>query len=370
MTDILATMLDLAVQIQQIPAPTFAEAQRMAFLLDRFREEAILEVEQDALGNLYARWPGSGEARPVVVSAHCDTVFPLDTDLRVRRAAGKIHGPGIGDNSIAVAALFGLLRALRRKGFTPPGDLWLVANVCEEGLGDLRGMRAVVDRFGDAPAAYLVLEGMALGQIYRRGLGVQRYRITVETRGGHAWGDYGAPSAIHELAALITRLTALPISTSPRASLNVGVIHGGTSVNTIAPRAWLELDLRAEHPATLEEMVQRVEMLVTQARRPGVQVNAEVIGRRPAGEIPPSHPLVQKAVEALREQGIQPVLTSGSTDANIPLSRGLPCVCVGLTRGGGAHTARESIEVAPLKKGLDALIALVKGAFALNMNSG
>ena len=365
MSALLTALLKLAVQIQQIPAPTFAEAQRLAFLLGRFRAEPSLEVEQDALGNLYARWPGSSAARPLVVSAHCDTVFPPDTDLNVHHTNETIHGPGIGDNSIAVAALFGLLWALRQEDFTPPGDIWLVANVCEEGLGDLKGMRAVVDRFGDAPAAYLVLEGMALGQIYYRGLGVQRYRITVETRGGHAWGDYGAPSAVHELAALITQLTALPIPSQPRASLNVGVIHGGTSVNTLAPRAWLELDLRAERPETLNRLIQQVETIIRKARRPGVQVTAEVIGRRPAGEIRPDHPLVKKAVKALQEQGLQAMLTSGSTDANIPLSRGLPCVCVGLTRGGGAHTVHEYIETAPLQKGLAALTNLVKGAFAL-----
>ncbi|RME07710.1 MAG: M20/M25/M40 family metallo-hydrolase, partial [Anaerolineae bacterium] len=323
MRSLIPAVLDLAVEIQQIPAPTFAEAQRAAFLLRRFREEG-LRVEQDEMGNVYACLPGTGDARPVVVSAHSDTVFPPDTDLRVRRTAGKIHAPGIGDNSVAVAGLFGLLWSLREAGYTPPGDLWLVANVCEEGLGDLKGMRAVVRRFGSAPAAYVVLEGVALGTIFHRGLGVQRYRVHVRTAGGHSWGDFGRPSAIHELAEIVHRLTALPLPTQPRASLNVGVIRGGTSVNTIAAHAWLELDLRAEQAETLAALVEQVEALIRQASRADVQVSAEVIGRRPAGEIASDHPLVRLAVESLRAQGVSPQLSIGSTDANIPISQGLP----------------------------------------------
>lgn len=196
-----ARVLDLAVTIQQIPAPPFGEAQRAEFVRQRFAVEGLEAVSLDALGNVFACLPGSGRSKPLVVSAHLDTVFPFDTDLKVRREADRIFGPGIGDNSLGVAGLFGLLWALRQeRGDQPglPGDLWLVANVGEEGLGDLRGIRAVVERFKDEPLAYLILEGMAFGQVYHRALGVQRYRITVRTEGGHSWVDYGRHSAIHE----------------------------------------------------------------------------------------------------------------------------------------------------------------------------
>ncbi|HEX9028131.1 MAG TPA: M20/M25/M40 family metallo-hydrolase, partial [Anaerolineales bacterium] len=271
----LSRIIDLAVEIQQIPAPTFAEERRAEYLRARFLAEGLSDVTCDAVGNVYGRWLGNGNAAPLVISAHLDTVFPEATDLSVRREADKIAGPGIGDNSLGVAGLLGLVWVLRERGVTLPGDLWLVANVCEEGLGDLRGMRAVVDRFSDQVIAYLILEGLALGQIYHRGLGVQRFRITAATHGGHSWVDYGRPSAVHELAALVTRITALSLPAEPRTSLNVGVIAGGTSINTIAAEAHLELDLRSEGEQALNNLVSQVKALVQAANRPGVQMDAK-----------------------------------------------------------------------------------------------
>lgn len=365
-------VLDMAIAIQQIPAPTFAESKRAAFVCECFNEAGLADVAIDATGNVYGRLPGRGRAQPVVVSAHTDTVFPAKTNLTVHREADKIHGPGIGDNSLGVAGLFGLVWALATKRPSRPevkselpGDLWLVANVCEEGLGDLRGMRAVVDRFEDSPRAYIILEGMALGQIYHRGLGVQRYRITIRTSGGHSWVDYGRPSAIHELGGLVTRLTALPLPTRPRTSLNVGIIQGGTSINTIAAEASLELDLRSEGGRALGDLTGWVESLVRATNRSNIAASCEVIGRRPAGKISTRHPLVQLAWDCLEAQDIRPNLGVGSTDANIPLSRGLPAVCVGLTHGSGAHTVQEFIHTEPVSKGLAQVFELVTKAFAM-----
>ena len=356
--------LDLAVQIQQIPAPTFDEGERAAFIRELFVQESLSDVEIDNLGNVYARLPGEGDARPVVVSAHSDTVFPRETDLGLTREPGKISGPGIGDNSLGVAGLFGLLWALREKEITLPGDLWLVANVCEEGLGDLKGMRAIVERFADQPSAYLILEGMAYGEIFHRGLGVQRYRITARTEGGHSWADYGIPSAIHDLAKLVTQLAALELPENPRTSLNVGIISGGTSINTIAAEAHLELDLRSTDPAALQNLVMKVEALVAAADRPSVKFEAKIIGQRPAGSIPKNHPLVKLALQTLEAQGARPHLNIGSTDANIPLSQGLPAICIGLTNGRGAHTTGEFIYTEQLHKGLDWLLRITTQIFA------
>jgi acetylornithine deacetylase/succinyl-diaminopimelate desuccinylase-like protein len=252
---------------------------------------------------------------------------------------------------------------LRKNKLELPGDLWLVANVGEEGLGDLCGMKAIVERFGDDPLAYIILEGLSYGGVYNQGLGVRRYRITARTAGGHAWGDYGSSSAIHELAALVTRLTALPISKEKMCSLNVGVIEGGTSVNTIAAEACLELDLRSAQPAALEKLAADVEGIVGAANRPGVTMLAEVIGDRPAGRIPENHLLVRLASEILAGQGVEPGFWIGSTDANVPLSQGLPAICIGLTRGGGAHTVDEYILTAPLEAGLAQLFTLVQRAY-------
>lgn len=356
---LLERLLDLAVAVQQIPSPTLYEGRRAGFVLSRFLADGLQAVELDQVGNVYARLPGAGSGRPLVVSAHLDTVFPSGTDLSVAREAERVCGPGIGDNSLGVAGLFGLVWALGERAVHLPGDVWLVANVGEEGLGNLRGMKAVVERFGDAPLLYLVLEGMALGQIYHRALAVRRYRITIRTSGGHSWIDYGQPSAVHELTALATQITALKVPAEPRTTLNVGTISGGTSVNTIAAGASLELDLRSEEQETLERVARQVEQVSQAAARQGVGMEVEVIGERPAGEIPADHPLVKLAQDCLLGVGLEPHLDIGSTDANLPLSRGLPALTVGLSSGGGAHTLHEFINIEPLEKGLNQVVGLV-----------
>jgi acetylornithine deacetylase/succinyl-diaminopimelate desuccinylase-like protein len=363
-------VLEMAISIQQIPAPTFHEARRAAFICERFKSEGLGDVTIDDAGNAYGRLPGKSGAQPLVVSAHLDTVFTEGTPLDLRRETDRIYGPGIGDNSLGVAGLFGLLWALqgrdrKEKTKPPPGDIWLVANVGEEGLGNLRGMSAVVDRFGSSVRAYLILEGMALGQVYHRGLGVLRYQITCRTAGGHSWVDYGQPSAIHELAALIVQLCAIPVSETPRSSMNVGVIFGGTTVNTIASHAECLLDLRSEDAAVLNSLVGQAAALVEAGNRPGVEMNYEVVGQRPAGGLAADHPLVRQAVRSLQAQGISARLNIGSTDANAPLSRGLPAVCVGLTTGGGAHTRGEYIQIEPLALGLSQLVSLVESTFKI-----
>jgi acetylornithine deacetylase/succinyl-diaminopimelate desuccinylase-like protein len=354
-------LLDLAIQIQQIPAPTFAEGPRGEFVRGLFIRENFEDVFMDSLGNVYARLPGKQKkAKALIVSAHLDTVFPPSINLQVKREAQRVFGPGIGDNSIGVAALFGILWALRERKVGTKRDIWLVANVGEEGLGDLRGMRGVVERFGADVSGYLVLEGLALGHVYHRAIGVKRYRITARTKGGHSWSDYGQPSAVHELAGLVTQLTSISLPRHPRTTMNVGTIHGGTGVNVLAAEAKCELDLRSEDPLTLGRLVHEVENILTDAGREGVKIQAEVIGERPAGEIPAGHEFVAQAVKSLREVGMEPVMTAGSTDANIPLSRNIPSVVMGITSGGGAHTVEEYIDIEPIERGMESLARFVE----------
>lgn len=355
----LKQLVDLAIAIQQIPAPTFHEAERARFVQTCFIEQGLVDVRLDRAGNVLARLAASRPDKAVVVSAHLDTVFPISVDLHCEREPDRILAPGIGDNSLGVAGLFGLVWALREQHLDLAGDLWLVANVCEEGLGDLRGIRAVVDQFGASPLAYIILEGMALGQVYHRGLGVRRYRITVNTSGGHSWIDYGQPSAVHELTALSTRITALKLSQAPRSTLNIGIISGGSSVNTIAAEAMLELDLRSEGDETLERLVGQVAEIVHETGRAGVSIKMEIIGQRPSGQIPAEHPLVRLAQDCLLKVGIEPHLNIGSTDANLPLSRNMPAVTIGLTTGGGGHSVHEYINLAPLEKGMEQAVELV-----------
>jgi tripeptide aminopeptidase len=356
-------LIDLAIEIQQIPAPTFGEAKRARFVRKLFMKEKLQEVAIDKTGNVYGLLPKAQEqtsnAKPLIVSAHLDTVFPADTDLRLTRQSDRVYGPGLGDNSFGVAALFGLIWMLRERNIELGGDVWFVANVCEEGLGDLQGMKAVVNRFGAGVRAYLVIEGLALGHIYHRAVGVKRYRVTAHTTGGHSWSDYGKPSAIHELSKLVVKLASLELPDQPRTTMNVGKIAGGTSVNVIASEAMLDLDLRSEERQPLIQLVSAAEKLVQAANRQGVHIEAQVIGERPAGEMVANHPLIKLAEACLHEQGLEAALISGSTDANVPLSMGYPAIVLGVTTGGGAHTKQEYINTAPVAQGMEQLLSFV-----------
>lgn len=365
MNTIASKVLDLAAQVQQIPAPTFEEQARAQFVLEMFRQNGLARLETDSAGNVLACLEGQGAGAPLIVSAHLDTVFPAGTDLAARREGDRLYGPGIGDNSLGVAGLFGLLWMLQASNTRLPCDLWLVANTGEEGLGDLKGMRAMVDRFKDAPRVYLVLEGMALGHIYHAAIGVRRYRITARTRGGHSWIDYGKPSAIHELAACINEIVELSLPASPRTTLNVGRIGGGTSINTLAPSAWLELDLRSEDEPTLQNLARDVEDMLNRRATSSLAFEMDLIGQRPAGRLDAGHAMIEVARQCLLEQGLQPELTSGSTDANIPLSRGYPALVLGLSHGGGAHTQEEYMEIPPLQSGLEQVCNFVVRAATL-----
>lgn len=361
MIDLSIRILDLTMQIQQIPGPTFKEEQRSVFIRDLFQKENLRDVSIDDLGNVFARLPGKNKnAKPLIISAHLDTVFPDSVNLQSREEAGKVIAPGIGDNSLGVGALVGILWALHQRKIELEHDLWLVANVGEEGLGDLRGMRAVVDRFGADVIGYLVLEGLALGHIYHRAIGVKRYRIYTNTAGGHSWSDYGQPSAVHELASLVTKLTSMKLPRAPRTTMNIGMISGGTGINVLASEAKCELDLRSEDPTTLEKIVRQVEDVIHSTNRDGVKITTEVIGQRPAGEIPSNHPFVQAAVGSMKKLGLEAVLTSGSTDANIPLSRGIPAVVMGITTGGSAHTTHEYIKTEPIAMGMEGVVSFVE----------
>ena len=369
MKNIAERVVERAVEIQQIPAPTFDESQRAEFVRKQFLEEGLKDVSVDAVGNVYGLWSKvEGQklkVKPLIVSAHLDTVFPKETNLVSKRDGEVVFGPGLGDNSLGVAALFGLIWSLQERMIELGGDVWFVANVGEEGLGDLCGMKAVVDRFGADVLAYLVLEGMALGHVYHRAVGVKRYRITARTKGGHSWSDYGQPSAVHELAKLVVQLTSLDLPKEPRTTMNVGKISGGTSINVIAAEASMELDLRSEGQQSLAELVSAAEKLIQRANKPGVSVEAVVIGQRPAGEMDAEHPLLRLAKECLHEQGLDAVLTMGSTDANVPLSKGYPALVLGVSRGGNAHTVQEYIHTAPVEQGMEQLVSFVEKVFSM-----
>ena len=359
-----SAIVETAIAIQQIPAPTFDEARRGANVADRMRALGLADVRIDAIGNVYGRRPGRSGGPGLLIAAHLDTVFPAGTDLAIRRDGARIYGPGLGDNSMGVAALLHLAQALAQHDVANAGDLWLVANVGEEGLGDLRGMRAAVDQLSDHIGAAIALEGCEPSRVVHAGLGVRRYRISAAAAGGHSWHDFGTPSAIHALVRLAAKLTEIEAPKEPRGSFNIGVIEGGSSVNTIAEHAALLLDLRATERAALDGLVQQAERIVEQARRsmPDVTFDLQTVGDRPAGYIPLDHQLTQLAGAASLAEGISVTYEIASTDANIPLSRGIPAVCVGVCDGGNAHRLDEYIDPSRLPTGMRALLWLALAA--------
>lgn len=357
-------IVELTVAIQQIPAPTFDEQRRARFVERQFREHGLQDVQQDELHNVFGRLPGrSPNALPVVLSAHSDTVFGPDTDLSVRRNGQRVYGPGIADNSLGVAALLFLAETLQACALRPQRPIWFVANVGEEGLGDLNGMRAVVDRFGKV-AAYLVLEGGLYGYVCHQAIGVRRYGIDVKAPGGHSWGAFGAPSAIHVLGRLIAAVDQIELPEDPKSTYNVGLVEGGTAINAIAQSARMLLDLRSEDPEALDALVQQVTTLVASAgAEQDVDVTMNLIGSRPAGNLSRTAPLTRWAVAALEAVGCEEIeFTAGSTDANIPLSRRFPAVCVGLSRSGNTHRPDEYMEVEPIPSGFGQALLLLLAA--------
>ncbi len=357
-------LMTLTEQISAIPAPTGDEAERSRAVAELFQELG-LPVDVDRLGDVVATVAGDGSRPPTILAAHLDTVFAKETPLRIHCAGDRLHGPGVGDNSLSVAALLVLPELLDAVGRTSRGDLLLVANVGEEGLGNLRGMRAVMDACPTAGAA-VAIEGHNLGRLTNIAVGSRRLRVTATGPGGHSWGDFGRPSAIHALSHLITDLDALPLDRSPKTTLNVGTICGGVSVNSIAPTASCLIDMRSTDPHALDRISDRVERVIKGASRRGISVEAEVLGERPAGVVSLESPIVRVATEILAALGIDASYDASSTDANIPISRGVPAVCIGLTTGGNVHREDEYIDLGPIELGITQLtllaLALAEGA--------
>lgn len=356
-----ASILREAIAVQQIASPTFAEHRRADYLQVRFTELpgiASESIQTDSVHNVYAKLPGSMSDCPaVLVAAHTDTVFDANTDLTLHQTAARVSGPGIGDNSLGVAALMALPELLRDQ--SRRADLWLVANTREEGLGDLGGIRAALDKLGERVGVCIVIEGMAYGQIYNAGIAVRRLRITARAPGGHSWLHFGQPSAIHGIVQIAAQITRLTPPDAPRTTYNIGLIGGGRSVNSIATEASMTLDLRSEDTATLMEFEQAVRACCTSK---GCEVQIEIVGDRPAGSIPVTHPLAQAARQALLFTGTPASFNSGSTDANWPLACGIPTVTIGITSGGNAHRLDEFIDIPPIRDGLWQLALLTLAA--------
>ncbi len=341
-------------EVTSIAAPPFGEEQRSRWVRDRFEELNLLDVHRDELGNVFGIRPGlDPEAKFLAVSAHIDTVFPAGSPLDVRRDGDRLRGPGICDNSAGIVALLALAAALQSTGIQYRSPILFIGNVGEEGEGDLRGMRHIFaqPRWRDHIERVLVLDGAGIDSIISEGLGSRRFEVTVEGPGGHSWSDFGVPNPIVALGRAIEHFSSTPLPDSPKTTFNIGVISGGTSVNSIPQSAFMRVDLRsaaAEEIDRLESSLRAAiddaveETRATVRSRAPLRYEIRMVGNRPSADLPPNAPLITtlRAVDA--HLGIRAKINRASTDANIPLSLGIEALAIGGGgSGGGAHTLAE-----------------------------
>jgi tripeptide aminopeptidase len=363
-----ARILNQALEIQQIPAPTFEEDVRARFIEKRFEQVGLQSITRDELHNVVG-WlnPPDTNTKPILlVTAHLDTVFPADTDLKSWRENGRCYGAGLGDNSLGVAGLLilaeSLQLAMRELNWKTDVSIGFVANSREEGLGNLDGIRTVIDSLShERIGGVIVLEGMALGRIYHAGIAVRRLKISTQAEGGHSWLHFGQRNAIHDLMRLGADLSRIHTTHEPRTTYNIGMVEGGQSINSIPTHAHCLLDMRSTTSEGLAELESEVQGIIAAHRQQGADIAVEVIGDRPGGMISPQHFLIKMAQDTHKAIGVEGLLEQGSTDANYPFSRNIPAVVVGLTYGGNAHRLDEYIDIEPLGEGMWALLMLTVG---------
>lgn len=343
------------VELSEIPAPTGAEERRGREVARRFRELRLSRLHTDDVGNVVGVRAGEDDSlAPVVVCAHLDTVFPDGTPLVVRHEDGVLTGPGIGDNSRGLAVMLALAEELDGARLRTLRPVVFAATVGEEGMGDLRGARALFATSGAGAGAHvaIALDGAGDERIVHRALGSRRFRVTFRGPGGHSWAAYGVPNPVHAAASMAATLARLQLPTTPRTTLSVTRIGGGISVNSIPEDGWLEVDLRSTSTAVLDRYSAEISAAALEAagsedgrrapRAPKLSTSVVVVGDRPCGEVPMEHHLVRVAFEATRLVGRHPAGATASTDASVPIGLGIPSVAIGAGgSGGGAHTLGE-----------------------------
>lgn len=364
-------------EMARIPAPPFGETARGQWLRQQFSNLGLEEVRVDDVGNVFGVRRGFGK-RYVSLSAHIDTVFPAGTPLNIRQQGSRLYGPGVSDNAAGLTAMLAIAAALRAAKVTHHLPILFVGNVGEEGEGDLRGMRHIFSQSQgkDNIAFSVVLDGAGADTIVAEALGSRRFEVIVRGPGGHSWSDFGAPNPILVLARTIQEFGHTPVPASPKTTFNIGVIRGGTSVNSIPESASMRVDIRSTSMAemerlesilrqaldrAIEEETLAMERRGTSQRRPfGLSCEIVVIGNRPAGELDPDARILQviRAVDAHLGNSAQ--VQRASTDANIPLSLGREAIAIGGGGlGGGAHTLQEWFDCSGRELGLKRILLSV-----------
>lgn len=353
-------VVDDTLAISRVPAPTGAEYQRALAVRDLLRrDDPGRLVFLDQAGNVVTRIPGRQRDRSLIVAAHLDTVFGPDVPHLPRLTGSRIVGPGVGDNGAALAAMIALPRLLARCRIVPACDIVLVGTVGEEGYGNLRGMTAALDLNREA-AAVVAVEGHGLGRITHIAVGSRRVAIRIDGPGGHSWADYGRPSAVHAAGRLIARLADITVPEWPRTTLNVAAMAGGSTINSIATSASIEVEMRSMDPAALDHLRDQVVGQIRHIERDGLRVRLETLGVRPAGGLAADHLIVRRTRSVLASLSTPSASDASSTDANVPIAWGIPAVCIGISHGGDAHTPNEWMEREPIAIGLAQLALLVR----------
>jgi tripeptide aminopeptidase len=356
------------IRLTEIPAPEFGEAPRGEFL-KKLLEAAELKVHTDKFGNVVGARPGSDAKSVVLLVAHLDTVFPAGTDVSVKNNGARLEAPGISDNGAGLAALAGLSRALAESRIRTTKTIVIAGDVGEEGEGNLRGVRALVEAYGARLSAVIAVDGASTDHITTQGIASRRFEVSITGPGGHSWSDFGAPNPITALSRGIVRFSSVHIPDEPRSSYNFGLIEGGTSINSIPARAAVKIDLRSEEDAELNRMETalrdamqaglREEAAANHAANDLLQVTFRALGARPAGKIPDDAPLVETIRNVDRYLGNRSRLERSSTDANIPLSQGIPAVALGGGgKGSGSHTLSEWYDPTGREMGLKRLLLI------------
>jgi len=360
------------ITICEIPAPPFGEERRAQYFERQFRKLGLEAVRRDEAGNVMGLRPGRSDRPTIVISAHLDTIFPGPLDIKVRRYNGRLYAPGIGDNACGLAALLALIKVLQQVDIQTAGTLVFLCTVGEEGEGNLRGVRHFFLQGGwvDKLDAFISFDGHGVERIVHQALGSRRYRITITGPGGHSWGDFGFVNPIHPLSRVITQLSEYPLPHRPRASLNIGRISGGQSVNAIPQSATMDADIRSTSlkeidriEAYLKSAVEdavRKENLRCAASGTRLQFAIELLGERPTGQTALDSEIVRVAVNASRALGIEPQFECASTDANIPISLGTPAITIGAGgNAGNPHTLDEWYDATNREVGIKRALLLM-----------
>ena len=342
------------IELTEIEAPPFKEVKRAKVFAEYFRKLGMDTVWMDLEGNVLGLIEGSQGDRTVALDAHLDTVFPEGTDVKVRIQNDTLYAPGIGDDTRGLSMLLTLLETLKTENIQPKDNLLFIGSVGEEGLGDLRGVKHLFRDGGPKIDSWIGIDGGTMDRIINKGLGSYRYRVTFKGPGGHSWGAFGLANPHHALGKAISNFVEVAdqyTKEGPKTSYNVGVLTGGTSINSVPFESIMQIDIRSIDPKRLDAMEALLEKAVQDAlvdqnrikrQGPDLTVTLEKIGNRPSGELSIQLPLVQRTLAATAAFGAKPYLTRGSTNSNIPIAKGIPAVTIGRGGDGGkAHSLDE-----------------------------